>query len=63
MKVRAIQMGYCNLKRQYPGDVFHVAEDQFSDKWMEKVAKVDEKKEVAKPAKSSAKFKKDDNVI
>ncbi len=51
MKVRALNLGYINHQRRYPGDVFTLTpykdkdgktvgtEQQFSSRWMEKVDK------------------------
>lgn len=39
MKVRAVKLGYYDLKRRYEGDIFELLDEKdFSKRWMEKVS-------------------------
>lgn len=65
MKVKAIKLGYYDIIRRYPGDVFEIKnEKEFSKIWMQKldVEQVDEQEEeapvVKKPKAKRAKAEK-----
>lgn len=38
MKVKATKLGYYGIELRRPGDVFDIADDEFSARWMEPVS-------------------------
>lgn len=51
LRVKATKVGQVRGKLKQPGAVFHIPEDKFSERWMEKLGTVAKRKR--KPAKKA----------